>query len=191
LNAQVLGISVDHVPCLEAWAESLDGIYYPLLSDFWPHGAVAEKYGVFRDEGYTERAIFIIDKEGIIRYVDIHDIDDQPDNEELFEALREIDPEAAAMEPPKEEAVELPSGGVVMYCSKWCSDCIEARAWLKDRGHEYIEIDVWTMPGAADQVREWAEGKLITPTFDIDGKIILDFDKEQLEETLGDSQNGE
>ncbi|HBX68522.1 MAG TPA: hypothetical protein DEH25_03835, partial [Chloroflexi bacterium] len=40
LNAQVLGISVDHVPCLQAWAESLGGISYPLMSDFWPHGAV-------------------------------------------------------------------------------------------------------------------------------------------------------
>jgi len=75
LNAQVLGISIDHVPCIQAWADSLGGIHYPLLSDFWPHGAVAKKYGVLRVEGYAERAIFIIDKIGIIRYIDIHDID--------------------------------------------------------------------------------------------------------------------
>ena len=84
MNVQVLGISVDHVPCLQAWAESLTGINYPLLSDFWPHGEVARRYGVLRQEGYSERAIFIIDAEGIIRYIDIHDIDDQPDNNVLF-----------------------------------------------------------------------------------------------------------
>jgi len=59
---------VDHVPCLQAWAKSLGGIDYPLLSDFWPHGAVSTAYGVLRPDGFTERAIFIIDGEGIIRY---------------------------------------------------------------------------------------------------------------------------
>ena len=84
MNVQVLGISVDHVPCLVAWAKSLGDINYPLLSDFWPHGEVAKKYGVFiEEEGKSERAIFIIDKEGIIRYIDIHDIDEQPDNDVL------------------------------------------------------------------------------------------------------------
>lgn len=73
-----------------AWAESLGVENVPLLSDFWPHGEVAQSYGVLRPEGYTERAIFIVDKEGTIRYIDIHDIDDQPDNEELFKALREL-----------------------------------------------------------------------------------------------------
>src|SRR5512136_2939373 len=96
LNAQVLGISVDHVPCLKAWAESLGGINFPLLSDFWPHGAVAVKYGVLRPEGHSERAIFMIDKRGIIRYIDIHNIDEQPDNDVLFAELRKIDPVAAA-----------------------------------------------------------------------------------------------
>jgi alkyl hydroperoxide reductase subunit AhpC len=77
LNVQVLGISVDHVPCLKAWAESLGGINYPLLSDFWPHGQVSDLYGVLRKEGYSERAIFIIDRDGIIRYIDIHAIDER------------------------------------------------------------------------------------------------------------------
>jgi alkyl hydroperoxide reductase subunit AhpC len=87
MQTQVLGLSVDSVPCLKAWAESLGGITYPLLSDFYPHGAVARKFGVLRKEGYTERAIFIMDKEGIIRYVDVHDIDTQPDNDILFQVL--------------------------------------------------------------------------------------------------------
>ena len=67
MNVQVLGISVDHVPCLVAWAESLEGVTYPLLSDFWPHGAIAKKYGVFRKDGRSERVIFIIDTEGVVR----------------------------------------------------------------------------------------------------------------------------
>ncbi|MBS1253214.1 MAG: Alkyl hydroperoxide reductase E [Anaerolineales bacterium] len=184
LNAQVLGISVDHVPCLTAWAESLGQINYPLLSDFWPHGEVAEKYGVLRSEGYTERALFIIDKAGIIQYIDIHDIDDQPANEVLLAELRRIDPQAAASAPPDPETTELPHGGIVMYCSQWCPDCKQARAWLQAHDLDYVEVDVNAVPGAATQVRQWADGNLVTPTFDIDGTIILDFDQEKLQELL-------
>jgi peroxiredoxin len=90
LNAQVLGISVDHVPCLKAWAESLGGISFPRLSDFCPQGAVARKYGVKRKEGFSERAIFVLDKFGIIRYIDIHDIDDRPKNTVLFAELGKV-----------------------------------------------------------------------------------------------------
>jgi peroxiredoxin len=88
LNAHVLGISVDHVPCLKAWAESLGGISFPLLSDFSPQGSVAKKYGVRRKEGYSERAIFILGKFGIIRYIDIHKITDRPKNNILFAELK-------------------------------------------------------------------------------------------------------
>jgi peroxiredoxin len=90
LNAQVLGISVDHIPCLMAWAESLGGISFPLLSDFSPLGAVARKYGVKRREGFSERAIFVLDKYGIIRYIDIHDIEDRPKNKILFAELKKV-----------------------------------------------------------------------------------------------------
>lgn len=89
-HTQVLGISVDSHHCNRAWADSLGGISYPLLSDFWPHGAVSQAYGVLRDEGFSERALFIVDQEGVIRWVDIHPIDEQPDNEELFEVLRKL-----------------------------------------------------------------------------------------------------
>jgi peroxiredoxin len=84
----VLGISVDSVPCNKAWAKSLGGISYDLLSDFEPKGAVAKKYGAYRPEGYSERALFVVDKEGRIAYKDIHEIGEQPDNEEIFEVLR-------------------------------------------------------------------------------------------------------
>jgi alkyl hydroperoxide reductase subunit AhpC len=51
---------------------------------------VALKYGALREEGITERTIIIVDKEGIVRYVDFHDITKQPDNEELFPILRKL-----------------------------------------------------------------------------------------------------
>ena len=90
-DAQVLGISVDSVPCNTAWARSLGGISYDLLSDFHPKGAVAKAYGAYREgDGISERALFIVDKEGKLAYVDIHDIADQPDNEDLFEVLRKL-----------------------------------------------------------------------------------------------------
>lgn len=90
LNTQVLGISVDSIPSHEAWQKSIGGISYPLLSDFYPHGEVASKYGVLRPEGYTERALFVIDKDGVVRFIDVHPIDKQPDNEEIFEVLRKL-----------------------------------------------------------------------------------------------------
>jgi glutaredoxin len=191
LNTQVLGISVDHIPCLQAWAESLNGISYPLLSDFWPHGEIAQKYGVFIEaEGKSERAIFVLDKNGVIRYIDIHDIDKQPDNNELRRVLRKVDPEAAAKmdahqsEQPPVEETDLPKGGIVMYCTKWCPACRRARNLFAELNLEYTEVDVNTVPGAAEQVMAWADGTRTTPTFDIDGTIIVNWKESQLREVL-------
>jgi peroxiredoxin len=90
-DAHVLGISVDSVPCNAAWARSLGGLTYDLLSDFHPKGEVAQAYGAWRAaDGISERAIFIVDKDGKLAHVDIHDIGDQPDNEELFDVLRKL-----------------------------------------------------------------------------------------------------
>ena len=90
-DAQVLGISVDSVPTNTAWAKSLGGLTYDLLSDFHPKGEVAKEYGAYREkDGISERALFIVDKGGKIAYKDIHDISDQPDNEDLFEVLRKL-----------------------------------------------------------------------------------------------------
>jgi peroxiredoxin len=90
-DTQVLGISIDSVPCNAAWAKSMGGLSYDLLSDFHPKGEVARKYGAYREnDGYAERALFIVDKGGKIAYKDIHNISDQPDNEDLFEVLRKM-----------------------------------------------------------------------------------------------------
>lgn len=89
-NAQVVGISVDSIPSHDAWQKSIGGITFPLCSDFYPHGSTAEKYGVLRVEGMTERALFVIDTAGVIRFIDVHPIDKQPDNEEIFDVLRTL-----------------------------------------------------------------------------------------------------
>jgi glutaredoxin len=184
LNTQVLGISVDHVHCLRAWAESLGGVNYPLLSDFWPHGEIARRYGVMREaDGKSERAIFILDARGIIRYIDVHDIDNQPSNEILFAELQKIDPSLKGVSLPVEDA-PLPHGGIVMYCTPWCGDCRRARAWLAERGLAYTEVDISRSPKAKAQVRAWANGNETTPTFDIDGTIIVDFKPDQISAAL-------
>lgn len=68
-DTQVLGVSIDSRYCHENWASSLGGISYPLLADFHPKGAVATSYGLYlEDNGITDRATVIIDKQGIVRY---------------------------------------------------------------------------------------------------------------------------
>jgi len=203
LNAQVLGISIDHVPCLQAWAESLGGIHYPLLSDFWPHGVVSNLYGVLRTgDGFSERAIFVIDKEGFLCYIDIHDIDDRPDNEEVRKVLRQIQGEVPAV---REQAAQqqvtaladdpagtgvyfgeaennpIPGSEVILYCARWCKDCRKAKAWLDERGVKYVEVDIDYDMDARTRVRKWANGFLVTPVIDFEGEIILDFNVEKLE----------
>ncbi len=89
-DTQVLGISTDNVFSNEAWAKSLGTLSYPLLSDFWPHGMVSVKYNVLREEGICERAIFVIDKQGAIRYIDIHDIAEMPPTDKIWEVLRSL-----------------------------------------------------------------------------------------------------
>ncbi len=89
-DAQVVGISIDSTHANAAWAKSLGGITYPLLSDFFPHGAVAQAYGVLRPEGMAERALFIIDKSGIVRYIDVHTLREVPDEEQIFEELARL-----------------------------------------------------------------------------------------------------
>src|SRR4051812_42552472 len=90
-GAAVLGVSIDAQPAKAAWARSLGPISYDLLSDFHPHGEVAEKYGVFRPkEGFSERAIFVVDKAGRIAWSKVYDIPEQPRNEDVFQALESL-----------------------------------------------------------------------------------------------------
>jgi peroxiredoxin (alkyl hydroperoxide reductase subunit C) len=90
LDTVVLGISTDNIPTQSAWVKSQGGFWFPVLSDFWPHGKVASKLGILRSDGTTERAIFIIDKKGIIRYIDVHDINERPSLESIMDQLKKL-----------------------------------------------------------------------------------------------------
>jgi len=89
-DAILLGITVDNIPTLYAWTRPMGNIWFPVLSDFWPHGKVAQKYGVLRSNGVSERALFVIDKKGIIRYIDVHDINKRPPLEDLVRELEKL-----------------------------------------------------------------------------------------------------
>jgi peroxiredoxin len=78
-DAVLLGITVDNIPTLYAWTNQMGELWFPVLSDFWPHGAVAKKYGVLRSSGVTERALIFIDKKGIIQDIQVSDINVRPD----------------------------------------------------------------------------------------------------------------
>jgi peroxiredoxin (alkyl hydroperoxide reductase subunit C) len=80
-EAILLGITVDNIPTLYAWTKQMGKLWFSVLSDFWPHGAVASQYGVLRSDGVSERALFFIDKNGIISDIQVSDINKRPDLE--------------------------------------------------------------------------------------------------------------
>lgn len=86
----LLGITVDNLPTLRAWTDQMGKLWFPVLSDFWPHGAVAASYGVLRSDGVSERALFVIDKNGILRYIHLHDINKRPPLEDLVSELEKL-----------------------------------------------------------------------------------------------------
>lgn len=89
-DAILLGITVDNLPTLYAWTHQMGDLWFPVLSDFWPHGKVADRYGVLRTDGTSERALFIIDKQGVLRYIHVEDINRRPRLEDLVQALKKI-----------------------------------------------------------------------------------------------------
>jgi peroxiredoxin len=91
-DAVLLGITVDNIPTLYSWTNQMGKLWFDVLSDFWPHGAVAEKFGVLRSDGVAERALFVIDKKGIIRYIDVHNINQRPPLETLIRELGKVEP---------------------------------------------------------------------------------------------------
>lgn len=89
-DAILIGISVDNIPTLYAWTNQMGKLWFPVVSDFYPHGAYADRLGILRSNGVTERALLVIDKKGILRYIDVHDINKRPPLRELVEALEKI-----------------------------------------------------------------------------------------------------
>ncbi|MGI8332894.1 peroxiredoxin [Actinomadura scrupuli] len=89
-DVQVIAVSVDSMFAHRAWGEQ-ENYEFPLLSDFWPHGAVAESYGVFdADKGLAVRGTFIIDKQGVVRWKVENAIPDARDISEYRKALAEL-----------------------------------------------------------------------------------------------------
>jgi peroxiredoxin len=89
-NAELLGISVDGVWCHEAFSRDRK-LHFPLLADFEPKGAVAKKYGAYREkDGISERALFVIDKSGIIQWSYVSPIAVNPGADGIIEALEKL-----------------------------------------------------------------------------------------------------
>lgn len=78
-----------------------------------------------------------------------------------------------------------PKADVILYCTQWCPGCASARAFLKEHRIEYVEVNIQKDREAAARVRGWANGNETTPTFDIRGEIVVDWDKQRVCELLG------
>jgi alkyl hydroperoxide reductase subunit AhpC len=93
-DAQVVGISVDSIYSTTAWEREIGPLDYALAADYWPHGEVAQKFGVFRDRGefagISERALFVVDKAVKIAFSKVYPIEGLPDTAELFTALEKL-----------------------------------------------------------------------------------------------------
>lgn len=89
-DSVLLGITVDNIPTLYAWTRQMGKLWFPVLSDFWPHGQVASRYGVLRSDGVSERALIYIDKKGIVRDIQVNDINKRPDLESCATTLEKM-----------------------------------------------------------------------------------------------------
>jgi peroxiredoxin len=93
-DAEVLGISVDGAWCHVAFAHDRK-LRFPLLADFEPKGAVAQEYGVYRSQdGFCERALFVIDSEGVIRWSYVSPVGVNPGADGILAALESLAPAA-------------------------------------------------------------------------------------------------
>ncbi len=91
-NTVLLGISVDNRATLFAWTRQMGALWFPVLSDFWPHGAVADRFGVLRGDGVAERALIFINSEGIITHMHVSDINVRPPLELIVKQLSQMPP---------------------------------------------------------------------------------------------------
>jgi len=93
-DAQVVGISVDSIYSTTAWEKEIGPLEYALAADYCPHGEVAQKFGVFRGQGefagISERAIFVMDKNGKLAFSRIYPMEQLPETCELFGVLEQL-----------------------------------------------------------------------------------------------------
>jgi peroxiredoxin (alkyl hydroperoxide reductase subunit C) len=89
-DVQILAISVDHPYTLKAWSDA-QGYEFPLLADFWPHGKVAEDYGVFNAKaGFALRGTFLVDKTGTVRFAEVNGPGEPRDQQVWKKALAAV-----------------------------------------------------------------------------------------------------
>ena len=89
-DVQVLAVSCDHMFTQRAYADA-QGYFFPVLSDFWPHGQAAQDYGVFvQDGGFATRGTFLIDREGVVRWSQVNPVGEARDFPGYHAALKEI-----------------------------------------------------------------------------------------------------
>ena len=89
-DVELVSVSMDSTYALNAWAKQMQ-TSFPLLSDFYPQGKVVDLYGLRHPAGMSNRAVIVIDKKGVIRYIEVlNSPSDMPNNEDLFDALRKI-----------------------------------------------------------------------------------------------------
>jgi len=86
-DAVLIGITTDNIPTLWSWTRQMGDLWFPVLSDFWPHGQASESYGVLRGDGTAERALIFIDKQGTISHILVSDINVRPKLEQIAEQL--------------------------------------------------------------------------------------------------------
>jgi peroxiredoxin len=95
-GAQLLGISVDGVWCHKAYAKGRN-LDFPLLADFEPKGEVSRKYGAYRaQDGFSERALFVLDGDGVIRWSYLSDVTKNPGADGVLAALEQMSQPAGA-----------------------------------------------------------------------------------------------
>jgi peroxiredoxin len=90
LNTVAVGTSVDSVPSKRAWAKALNISETRLLADFWPHGKIAKDLGILREEGFSQRANIIVDKNGRLVFKKIYPIVELPDINEIIQQLEKL-----------------------------------------------------------------------------------------------------
>lgn len=89
-NVQIITVSVDSPYSHKIFSER-EGYEFPLLSDFWPHGAVAQAYGVFNEQvGYANRGTFLIDRDGVVRFAEMNEPGQGRDAEKWRQAIKEL-----------------------------------------------------------------------------------------------------
>ena len=89
-DVEIVSVSMDSRYALDVWSKSMH-TSFPLLADFYPQGNVVDLYGLRHQRGMSNRAVIVVDKEGVIRYIEVlNSPSDMPDNEDLFDALRKL-----------------------------------------------------------------------------------------------------